>query len=108
LEDKIEQSFLEELTASDQSSSSDDEDSSGTDDLTVGKVIVSKYRDDESDDVQCATASSAPSASCATFTWEKMTNYAGQRENFLINVGLKMKLTVLKFLKCILMTNSWN
>ena len=42
LEDKIEQSFLEELTASDQSSSSDDDDSSGTDDLTVGQVIVSE------------------------------------------------------------------
>ena len=41
LEDKIEQSFLEELTASVQSSSSDDDDSSGTDDLTVGEVIVS-------------------------------------------------------------------
>jgi len=41
LEGKIEQSFLEEHTASDQSSSSDDADSSGTDDLTVGEVIVS-------------------------------------------------------------------
>ena len=41
LEDKIEKSFLEELTASDQSSFSDDDDSSGTDDLTVGEVIVS-------------------------------------------------------------------
>ena len=34
LEDEIERSLLEELTASDQSSSSDDDDSSGTDDLT--------------------------------------------------------------------------
>ena len=41
LEDKTEQSFLDELTASDQSSSSDDDDSSGTDDLIVGEVIVS-------------------------------------------------------------------
>ena len=41
LEDEIEKSLLEELTASDQSSSSDDDDSSGTDDLTVGEVIVS-------------------------------------------------------------------
>ena len=31
-----------ELTASDQSRSSDDDDSSGTDDLTVGKVIFSE------------------------------------------------------------------
>ena len=35
LEDEIEQSLLQELTASDQSSCSDDDDSSGTDDLTV-------------------------------------------------------------------------
>jgi len=81
-EDQIEQSLLEELTASDQSSSSDD-DSIGTDDLTVGEVIVSEH----SDDVQCATASSAPSASSATFTWEDMTNYVGQRENFFDNCG---------------------
>jgi len=84
LEDKIEQSLFEELTASDQSSSSDDDDSSGTHDLTVGEVIGSEYSDDKSDDVQCATASSA---SCATFTWEDMTNYVGQRENFFDNCG---------------------
>ena len=110
LEDEIEKSLFEELTASDQSSSSDDDDSTGTDDLTVGEVIVSEYSDDEIDDVQCATASSAPTASSATFTWEDMTNYVGQREIFLITVGLKMKpkmkLTVLKCLKCFLMTNS--
>jgi len=35
LEDEIELSLLEELTASVQSSCSDDDDSSGTDDLTV-------------------------------------------------------------------------
>jgi hypothetical protein len=78
LEDEIEQSLLEELKASDQISSSDNDDSSGTDDLTVGEVIISEYSDEESDDVQCATASSAPSA---TFMWEDMTNYVGQREN---------------------------
>ena len=55
--------------------------------MTVGEVIVSENSDDESDDVQCATASSAPSASNATFTWEDMTNYVGQRENFLDNCG---------------------
>jgi len=87
LEDEIEQSLFEELTVSDQSSSSDDDDSSGTDDLTVGEVIVSEYSDHESDDVQCATASSAPSASSATYTWEDMTNYVGQRENFFDNCG---------------------
>jgi len=45
------------------------------------------FHNDESDDVQCATASSAPSASSATFTWEDMTNYVGQRESFFHNCG---------------------
>ena len=65
MEDETEQSLFEELTASDQSSCSDDDDSSGTD---IREVIVSDYSDDESDDVQCATASSVPNASSATFT----------------------------------------
>jgi hypothetical protein len=38
LEDEIEQSLLEELTASDQSNCSDDDDSSGTDNLTIVEV----------------------------------------------------------------------
>jgi hypothetical protein len=63
LDDEVEQSLLEELTPSDQSSSSGD-DSSGTDDLTVGEVIVSEYSYDESDDVESATATSAPSVQC--------------------------------------------
>ena len=61
--------MVEELTASDQSSCSDNDDSSGTDDLTVGEVIDSEFSDNESDDVQCASASSAPTASSATFMW---------------------------------------
>ena len=73
------------LTASDQSSCSDDGDSSGTDDLTVVEVIGSECSDSESDDVQCATASSAPTASSVTFVWEDMTNYVGQREQFIDN-----------------------
>ena len=40
LEDEIEQSLLQELTASDQSSCSDDDDSSVTDDLTVVEVLI--------------------------------------------------------------------
>ena len=80
LEDELEQSLLEELTASDQSSCSDDDDSSGTDDLTVVEVIGSECSDSENDDVQCDTASSLPTASSATFTWVDMTNYVGQRE----------------------------
>ena len=87
LEDEIEQSLLEELTASDQSSCSDDDDSSGTDDLTVVEVTGSECSDSESDNMQCATASSAPTASSATFTWEDVTNYVGQREQFVDNYG---------------------
>ena len=45
LEDEIEQSLLEELTASDQSSCSDNDDSSGTDDLTVDEVLGSECSD---------------------------------------------------------------
>jgi len=56
-------------------------------DLTVGKVIGSECSDNESDDVQFATASSAPSAFSATFMWEDMTNYVGQREQFVDNCG---------------------
>ena len=74
LEDEIEQSLLEELTAYDQSSCSDDDNSSGTDDLTVVEVLGSEC-DNDSDDVQCATASSVPTASIATFTWEDVPNY---------------------------------
>jgi len=80
LEDEIEQSLLGELTASDQSSCSDGDDSSGTDDLTVVEVTDSECSDSESDDVQCATASSAPTVSSATFTWEDMSKYVGQRK----------------------------
>ena len=87
LEDQIEQSLLEDLTAFDQSSCSDDDGSSGTDNVTVGEVNGLESSDNESDNVQCATASSAPSASSATFTWEDMTNYVGQREEFLDNYG---------------------
>ena len=47
----------------------------------------SECSDNESDDVQCATASSAPSASSATFMWEDMMNYVGQREEFVDNYG---------------------
>jgi hypothetical protein len=110
-EDEIEQSLLEEFTASDQSSFSDESDTSGTDDLTVGEVIGAECSDNESDDVQFATASSVPSASSAwsaIFTWEDMTHYVGKGNSLLITMGLKMKLTVLKCSKCFLMMNWWN
>ena len=75
--------MLDELTASDQSRCSDDDDSSGADDLTVSEVIGLEC----SDNVQFATASSAPSALSDTFMWEDMTNYVGQREQFVDNCG---------------------
>jgi len=86
-EDEIEQSLLEELTASDQSSSSDDDNSSSTDDLTVREVTGSESSENESDDVLFAAASSAPSALSDTFMWEDMKNYVGQREQFVDNCG---------------------
>ena len=87
MENEIEQSLVEELTASDQSSCIDDEESSGTDDVTLFEVISSECSDSESDDVQCVTASSAPTVSCATFTWDDMINYVGQREQFVDKYG---------------------
>jgi hypothetical protein len=50
LEDEIEQSLLEELTASDQSSCSDDDDSTGTDNLTIVEVTGSECSDRENED----------------------------------------------------------
>ena len=49
LEDEIEQSLLDKLRASDQSSCSDDDDSSGSDDLTVVEIIGSECSDSESE-----------------------------------------------------------
>jgi hypothetical protein len=51
--------------------------------LAVGEVIALECSDNE-DDVQGAAASSAPSAA---FTWEDMTNYVGQSEQFVGNCG---------------------
>jgi len=86
-EDETEQSLREELTVSDQSSCSDNDDSSGTDDLTVREVTGSDCSDNKSDDVQFTTESTAPSPLSATFMWEDMTNYAGQREQFVDKCG---------------------
>jgi hypothetical protein len=79
LENDIEQSLSEELTASDKSNCSDDI-SSGTDILTIVEVTGSECSNSENEDVQCATASSAPTASSATFTWEDMTNTPTERK----------------------------
>jgi hypothetical protein len=64
----------------DQISCSDNDDSSGTDDLTIVEVTGSECSDNESDDVQFAPAPGASIASCATFTWEDMTNTTNRKE----------------------------
>jgi hypothetical protein len=64
-EDDIEQTLLEELTASDQGSFSDESDSSRTDDLTVSEVNGAECSDNQNDEVQFAISSCAPSASNA-------------------------------------------
>ena len=55
--------------------------------MTAVELIGSECSDNESDDVQCTTASSMPTASSATFTWEDMMKYVGQREQFVDNYG---------------------
>jgi len=74
-EEEIEQALLEELTDSDPSNSSSDN-SSGTDNLAVGNVIVFKRSDNKDDIVQGFTASSAPNDVSATSTRGYMMNYA--------------------------------
>jgi len=56
------------------------DDSSGINNLAVGKVITLECRVNEGDIVQGFTAPSPPNASSTTYTWEEMTNYVGQRE----------------------------
>jgi hypothetical protein len=58
-----------------------------TKDLTISVVIGVECSDNENDEVQFATAPSAPCASSAIFTWEDMTNYVGEREQFVDNCG---------------------
>jgi hypothetical protein len=66
--------LLEEIP-SDQNSFSEEIDLSKTDNFTVGEVISAEFCDNEND-VHFSSASSA------IFTWEYMTNYVGQREQF--------------------------
>jgi hypothetical protein len=76
-EEEIKQALLEDLTDSDQCTSSSDDESSGTDDLGVDEVTAMECSDEEDDNVRGASAPNAPSA---TFTWDDTTNYVGQRE----------------------------
>ena len=59
--EEIEQALLEELQDSEPSDSSSDDDSSGTNDLALGKVIALECSDNK-DDMQEAAAPSVPSA----------------------------------------------
>jgi hypothetical protein len=81
---QIEQSFLEEF-ASDQSSFIDEIDSSDTDDLTVGEIIGAECCDES--DVHFSATCSASSAWSDIFSWEDMTNYVRQREQFVEYYG---------------------
>jgi hypothetical protein len=56
--------------------------------LTESEVIGVECIENENDDVQFATASSAPSA---IFTWEDMIKYVGQRELFVDNCAPQNK-----------------
>jgi prophage DNA circulation protein len=85
--EEIEQSLLGEHTNSVESSSSDETDSCGIDDLTVGEVNFAECSENESDNVQFATGCSVRSDSKCVFAWEDMTNYVGQREQFVDNYG---------------------
>jgi hypothetical protein len=85
--EETEQSLLEEHTTSEESSSSDETDSCGSNDLTVCEVNFAECSENESDNVQFATGCSARSDSEGVFAWEDMTNYVGQREQFVANYG---------------------
>jgi hypothetical protein len=58
--------------------------------------------ENENDEVQFATASSAPSA---IFTWEDMTKYVGQREQFVDNCGPQNKTHCAKVFKMFFLIN---
>jgi hypothetical protein len=85
-EEEIEQALLEKLTDSHPSNSSSNDDSSATDALAVGKVIVMECSDNKGDIQQGATACSAPSSS-AMFTWKDTTKHVGQRKQSVGNCG---------------------
>ena len=79
--------------------------------MTVVEVLGSEC-DNESGDVQCATASSVPTASIATFTSEDVPNYVAQRGQFFDNYGPQNEALnethCAKVFKMFLMTNWWN
>jgi hypothetical protein len=79
---------LDEILSDSESSFFDsDDDSSGIDDLPVGEAIaVEGTEDEESDSAQDASAVQG-ARSAASFTWEDMSNYIGQREQFVGNCG---------------------
>jgi hypothetical protein len=56
------------------------DDSSGINNLAVGKIITLESRANKGDIVQGFTAPGPLNASSTTFAWEDMTNYVGQRE----------------------------
>jgi hypothetical protein len=97
--EETEQVLLEIITDTYPSNTSPDDDSTGTDDLAIGKVIGLECSDKEDNIEEDATVCSVPSSS-AMFTWDNVTKYVGPREQSVGNCGPrmkpKMKLTMLK------------
>jgi len=107
VEEEIEQVLLEELTDSDPSNFSSDN-SSGTDDLAVGNVIVFEHSNNKEDIVQGSTASNAPNDVRATLTCEYMMNYAGQREQYVGNCGTQNEIHCAEVFKMFFTDEWWN
>ena len=106
-EEEREQALLEELTDSDPSNYSSDN-SSGTDDLAVGNVIVFECSDNKDDIVQGSTASSAPHDASATSTCGYMMNYARQREHYVGKCGPQNEIHCTKVFKMFFTDEWWN
>jgi hypothetical protein len=109
--EETEQALLEKLTDTYPSNTSADDDSTGTDDLAIGKVIALECSDNEGNIEEDATVCSVPSSS-ATFTWENVTKYVGPREQSVSNCGpqneAQNESNYAKVFKIFLMMNWWN
>jgi len=109
--EETEQALLEKLTDTYPSNTSADDDSTGTDDLAVGKVIGLGCSDNEGNIEEDATVRSVPT-SRAMFTWENVTKYVGPREQSVGNCGpqneAQNETHYAKVLKIFLLMNWWS
>ena len=99
--------MLEELTDSDPSNSNS-ANSSGTDDLAVGNVIVFECSDNKDDIVQGSTASNAPNDASAMSTCGYMMNYVRQREHYVGKCGPQNEIHCAKVFKMCFTDEWWN